>query len=137
MSVCALVVLCAGLGAARAAGPSLAGVSVSVSLVYDPAGWAIAHGNTPPPDNQTFTLTCDPPGGTLAPATRLCADIVAHPEAMLSPVPMFWVSCGGGPHSGSPFPPTERVSITVTSEGATTTLDPPGCGHSHSVAWEI
>lgn len=53
-------------------------------------GWApMVHRH-----NESFTLRCEPSGGTLPYAARICRDIAAHPRAMLRAAPARSV-CGG------------------------------------------
>ena len=75
------------------------------------------------PDQQRksiFVLTCDPTGGTLPFASRVCADIARHPTAMLHP---------GAPRSFCSPNVTDQVAIATTVDGRTSTepLDVPGC----------
>lgn len=66
---------------------------------------------------HAFTLTCDPTGGTLPLARRVCRDIAEHSQAMLDPQPQRSVCAGG------PFMPV----LTVSSKGSTFSGS-PGCG---------
>jgi hypothetical protein len=68
-----------------------------------------------------FTLDCDPLGGTLPLASRVCADIERHAQAMLAPrEPRS--TCGG-----SPFMPVVEVSVEQGARGGGFSGS-PGCG---------
>jgi hypothetical protein len=66
---------------------------------------------------QTFTLICDPTGGTLPLGGRVCRDIEQHSQPMLDPLPQRSVCAGG------PFMPV----LVVSSKGSTFSGS-PGCG---------
>ena len=72
---------------------------------------------------QSFTLSCDPTGGTLPLAGLVCRDIALHPRAMLDPPKRSGTSivCAGGP-----FMP--ELSVTATANGVTRAFTgSPGC----------
>jgi hypothetical protein len=74
---------------------------------------------------RSFTLTCNPTGGTLPRAERICRDIGLHPQAMVDPPtpgpPRKSIVCAGGP-----FMP--ELSVTATANGTTRTFaGSPGC----------
>jgi hypothetical protein len=74
---------------------------------------------------QSFSLTCNPTGGTLPFAARACRDISLHPKAMLDPPRR---SPGGKSSvcSGSEFMPV--LSVTATANGTTRRFTgTPGC----------
>jgi hypothetical protein len=69
---------------------------------------------------QSFSLACDPTGGSLPLASRVCRDISLHPRAMLNPPKPRW-TCAGP--AGSP-----TLTVTTSSRGATHTFGgEPGC----------
>lgn len=49
---------------------------------------------SPAAKTQSFTLTCNPTGGTLPLASAVCADIGRYPAAMLDPAPNRWQCLG-------------------------------------------
>lgn len=115
VACCGLFVAFAGIGVAWGAGVP-GDVRVEVTLTT----WS------PFPDKQTqvFTLTCDPPAGTLPLAARICGDIGAHPTAMLDPRQVGPNSiCGAVPNQPS-------VSVVATGNGRTaafgSSCDNPG-----------
>jgi hypothetical protein len=69
---------------------------------------------------HSFSLTCNPTGGSLPLAGRMCRDISLHPRAMLDPPkPRWWCSLP----AGSP-----TLTVTTSSSGATHTFGgAPGC----------
>jgi hypothetical protein len=74
---------------------------------------------------RLFSLVCNPTGGTLPLAGRVCRDIEVHPKAMLDPP-------RAGPHqkailcAGGPFMP--ELSVTVQAHGTTRVFGgSPGC----------
>lgn len=74
---------------------------------------------------QSFTLSCNPTGGTLPLAGLVCRDIALHPKAMLDPPgpqpPSTSIVCAGGP-----FRP--ELSVTATASGVTRAFaGSPGC----------
>jgi hypothetical protein len=75
---------------------------------------------------QSFTLTCNPRGGSLPFAARICEDIKLHPKAMVDPPtpgppPDKRSSCSGGP-----FMP--QVSVRARRNGRIRTFSgSPGC----------
>jgi hypothetical protein len=74
---------------------------------------------------QSFTLFCEPTGGNLPLAARVCRDIRVHPQAMLDPPrpgpPRKSSLCAGGP-----FMP--QLAVTVTANGKTRRFGgSPGC----------
>ena len=74
---------------------------------------------------QSFSLSCNPTGGSLPLAGRVCRDISLHPKAMLDPPHR---SPGGNSSvcSGSEFMPV--VSVTATANGSTKRFTgTPGC----------
>jgi hypothetical protein len=135
---CAILMLLAGFGGKAATGQQLAGVSVTVDrFTYS------VYPNTDPPVDELFSLTCDPPVGTMPFAARLCADIAKHPIGMLTPVSPASGACsvnfsaaiasasGAIPAflaaPGSPRGGTQtRLTVSVQSGGETTEL-PGGC----------
>ena len=73
---------------------------------------------------QTFTLACDPPRGTLPFAARLCADIAAHPLALLTP-PAARGTCIGPPalEPGWTGSVVSNVEVTTVAGGTTDRFD--------------
>jgi hypothetical protein len=74
---------------------------------------------------QTFSLMCNPTGGSLPFAARICRDATLHPKAMLDPPHRRpggkTIVCSGGP-----FMP--QLSVSATSSGATRRFSgSPGC----------
>ena len=74
---------------------------------------------------RSFSLTCNPTGGSLPLGGRVCRDIALHPKAMLDPPrpgpPRQSQLCLGGP-----FMP--QLSLTVTRNRGTRTFGgSPGC----------
>jgi hypothetical protein len=65
---------------------------------------------------QSFSLACNPTGGTLPLAGRVCRDIGLHPKAMLNP-PHRTSGGRSSTCSGGPFMPV--VSVTATANGTT------------------
>jgi hypothetical protein len=106
------VVLIAGFGGTSNAGGA-SGVSVQIQLVtftHTPG----ADPTNPPSATQTFSLTCNPTGGTLPFADRICRDISLYPEAMLDPYRTHdHAVCGAS------TVPTDYVDVTATAEGKT------------------
>lgn len=87
---------------------------------------------------RSFTLTCNPDGGTLPFAVRICRDVQRHPKAMLDPPkpgpPRTSSVCAGGP--GMPF-----VSVRATRGSVSRSFSgSPGCdwpgGQSLSVYYD-
>jgi hypothetical protein len=108
---CAVLVLLAGFGGKGATGQSLAGVSVTVDrFIYS------VYPNTDPPVDELFTLTCNPPAGTMPFAARLCADIAKHPIGMLTPVSPASAACSIN----------FRTAIATASAAIPSFLAPPG-----------
>jgi hypothetical protein len=69
---------------------------------------------------QSFSLTCNPTGGSLPLADRVCRDVSLHARAMLNPPKPRWTCAGpaGGP----------ALTVTTSSRGATHTFGgEPGC----------
>jgi len=86
-------------------------ISVRVRLTTYPA--TVRH-------VQSFSLSCNPTGGNLPLAGRVCRDISLHPKAMLNPPKPRW-TCAGP--AGSP-----TLTVTTSSRGATHTFGgEPGC----------
>ena len=85
---CGLLVLLAGFGGSGRPG----GVSVTVAV----HSWKVAPGGKATRHVDRYTLTCDPPAGTLPFAARICADIRAHPLATLAPPAARTLCIGGG-----------------------------------------
>jgi len=84
---------------------------------------------------RSFTLTCNPVGGTLPLAQRICLDIKSHTNAMLDPPkpgpPRETIVCGGGP--SMPF-----VSVRATRHGTTRTFSgSPNCDWPGSQALAV
>jgi hypothetical protein len=94
----ALIVFAAALVAVPAAS---AGVSLRIEVARGP----------------TFSLRCDPAGGTLPFAPRVCRDIAAHPQAMLAPTRARSL-CVGGPN---------MPGLTVTLDGHASLNGSPFC----------
>jgi hypothetical protein len=135
---CAILALAAGLGGTDATGQPVAGVSVTVDrFTYS------VYPNTAPPVDELFSLTCNPPAGTISFAGQLCSDIAKHPAGMLTPVSPASGSCdvnfgaaiaiasGGIPSFLEPSPGPSgttrtRLTVSVQSGGKTTEL-PGGC----------
>jgi hypothetical protein len=75
---------------------------------------------------RSFTLTCNPVGGTLPLAQRICLDIKLHTKAMLEPPksgrpPRETILCSGGPSM-------PLLSVRATRHGTTRTFSgSPGC----------
>lgn len=74
---------------------------------------------------RSFTLTCNPSGGSMPFSGRLCQDVRLHPKAMLDPPkagqPRTTMVCGGGPSM-------PEVSVSATRSGVTRTFSgSPGC----------
>lgn len=70
---------------------------------------------------ESFTLRCQPTGGTLPDAASLCRDIAAHRQAMLRPLPPRSV-CGGSVYG--PY-----LTVSTSSGGQTSTFQgQPYCG---------
>jgi hypothetical protein len=69
---------------------------------------------------HSFSLGCNPTGGSLPLAGRVCRDISLHRKAMLNPPKPRW-TCAGP--AGSP-----TLTVTTSSRGATHTFGgEPGC----------
>ena len=62
-------------------------------------------------ETRSYTLTCDPAGGTLPLADQICAVIAAHPSAMLAPA-QGRATCS--PPAGVP-----SLTVTATADGVT------------------
>jgi hypothetical protein len=81
---------------------------------------------------RSFTLTCEPPAGTLPLGARVCQDIARHPRAMLDPGPAR-SGCFGGDM------PELKVVATVsgskTSFGGRPFCNWPG-GTAVAIYWE-
>jgi hypothetical protein len=101
----ALVALLAGLGGAGAGAGAAGGRGVSVTIRL--SSWKVVPGARTTTRVDTFTLSCNPPRGTLPFAARLCRDIRAHPTATLTP-PTARTVC-----SGVPVHPNPNVAATV------------------------
>jgi hypothetical protein len=113
--VCTLLVVPAGVcGIGRASLP--AGLSIRIDLQTSDAQFQFGR-------PQTFSLTCNPPADTLPLARRICRDIAAYPELMLSP------GQKGGICPSAPGMPWVRVHITADG-GPTQMSSGPGiyCG---------
>jgi hypothetical protein len=122
---CALLVLTAGFG-----GKGTSDVRIDIVRITTP----VTGVRSDPPlvaYTETFWLPCSPPTGTLPFGDRLCADIAAHPQAMLArsdPTP---------PATCTPYRPnssypgrfeTVSTTVTITVSHLTTELDSPACG---------
>lgn len=108
------VIALAGALALLAGGCGGRGSAVRVDVAI---GWpAVAHRRA-----ESFTLRCQPTGGTLPFAARLCRDIAAHAQAMLRPLPSR-SQCGGLANG-----PTVTVSTRAGGKSATFSGQ-PGCG---------
>jgi hypothetical protein len=72
---------------------------------------------------QSFSLSCNPPAGTLSLAERVCEDIGLYPRTMLNPR----LRLGPGLcFAGQGYP---RLSVTATANGVKTSFGGmPGCG---------
>jgi hypothetical protein len=105
---CGLIL--AGLGGASRGAHSL-GISVRIRVTtYPPTVRRV----------QALSLTCNPTGGNLPLADRVCRDISAHPKAMLNPPKPRW-TCAGP--AGSP-----TLTVTTSSRGTTHIFSgEPGC----------
>jgi hypothetical protein len=74
---------------------------------------------------QSFTLACEPTGGSLPLAARICRDIRLHPKAMLDPPrsgpPRKSIVCLGGPSM-------PQLAMTATANGKKRSFGgSPGC----------
>lgn len=70
---------------------------------------------------KSFTLRCQPTGGTLPEAARICRDIAAHRQAMLRPLPPRSV-CGGSVYG--PY-----LTVSTRADGQTSKFTgQPYCG---------
>jgi hypothetical protein len=101
---CGLLVLLAGFGGSGRSG----GVSVIVTV----HSWKVALGGKATRKVDRYTLTCDPPAGTLPFAARICADIRAHPLATVAP-PVARTFCGGAVAPSPRVPGTFPYGIEV------------------------
>jgi hypothetical protein len=109
-----LVALSCGL-LAGVGGASLAARTESISVRIRVTTYAATVRHV-----QSFSLSCNPTGGSLPLAGRVCRDISLHPRAMLSPPKPRW-TCAGP--AGSP-----TLTVTTSSRGATRTFGgEPGC----------
>lgn len=107
-----VVALAAGCGG----GGSKAAISVKVTV----QSYFFGKEHSPKRQTRSYSLTCDPVGGTLPYAGRICADIARHPQPMLDPLPARTVCLGG------PFRP--RVTVTGRRNEKTTTFSvEPDC----------
>jgi hypothetical protein len=111
MRAVALVALCLGLFvgcSATSDEESKRQVSLTIRLTEYTGGLPAR------PHTRSFSLTCDPPGGTLSFAARVCRDIRLHPRAMLRP-PRRRSLCGGSPWS-------PKLTVVASANGKKTTL---------------
>jgi hypothetical protein len=124
---CALVLLAGAAG--TAGGENSRRVSVTVKRY----AYRVAPNAAPQLQVTAYTLSCDPPAGTLPFARRICADIRAHPVATLSP-PAARETCSGAPPE-LPHPATVRVVpwgtvVRAAAAGKVATFGhprPPAC----------
>ena len=106
MLSCGLLVLLAGVGGAGRAARS-ENISLRIRVVTYPC--TVRH-------VRLFSLACNPTGGTLPFAARVCRDIRLHPKAMLDP-PHRTPGGQSSTCSGSEFMPV--VFVTATANGTT------------------
>ena len=112
----ALLVLLAGFGGASEAARRGV-ISVHIRLVTYPS--EVRH-------VRSFSLRCNPTGGSLPFAARVCRDIRLHPKAMLDPPHRTRPGGQSSTCSGGPFMP--EVSVTATANGAARRFDgSPDC----------
>jgi hypothetical protein len=104
---CGLLVLLSGFGGASEAAPRDA-ISVHIRVVTFPS--TVRH-------VRSFLLACNPTGGSLPFAARVCRDIRLHPKAMLDPPHRTRPGGQSSTCSGGPFMP--EVSVIATASGAT------------------
>lgn len=98
---CMLVLL---VGVAGTAGGE---VNKRISVTVKRYAYRVAPNAAPQLQVDTYTLSCNPQGGTLPFANRICADIRAHPVATLSP-PAARRTCSGPP---AVLPPATTVRV--------------------------
>jgi hypothetical protein len=84
-AVAALTSGCGGSG-------SKAAVSVKVTV----QSYFFGKEHSPKRETRSYLLSCDPVGGTLPYAARICRDIARHPQPLLDPLPARY-GCSGGP----------------------------------------
>jgi hypothetical protein len=127
-------VLTFGLGADRFAhGADLAGQTVERAGIE--VNVAVTAGQLGSRRVRSFTLTCNPVGGTLPLAQRICRDIKLHRKAMLDPPkpgpPRKTIVCSGG--RSMPL-----VSVRATRGGTTRTFSgSPNCDWPGSQALAV
>jgi hypothetical protein len=119
VACCGVFLLLAAAGGAGATGTP-ADLSVQVVLTtypHQPGVGTVSH-----PLTQSFTLTCNPPAGTLPLGRRVCLDIALYPAEMLTSDPE--AICPMGPGT-IPF-----AEITITTDEATSRKYGGGCNSS-------
>ncbi len=104
---CGLLVLLAGFG-----GTDRSSRADTISLQFELDTWT--HKGGMEPQARSFSLTCNPTGGTLPLAERICRDVELHPKVMLDPPPRI---C----NTGAKRPPT--LAVMATANGRTTRFD--------------
>jgi hypothetical protein len=79
---------------------------------------------------RTYVLTCDPTGGTLPMASRVCMVIREYPQAMLDPPP--------GVETCTDAPNRPEVGVVAVFDGQTTYFGgTPGCHRPGGTAEDI
>ena len=94
LTLAATALTVATVAAGCAGGGSKAAVSVKVTVQSYVFG---KQQHAPKRQTRSYSLTCQPTGGTLPYAGRICADIARHPQPMLDPLPARY-GCSGGPN---------------------------------------
>jgi hypothetical protein len=119
---CALLVLVAGFGGRNEAGPSVDGVTIEVvRVVTYPAS------NPQPTLKDHYSLTCNPPTGTLPFAERICRNILEHPQAMLAPRDLLGSERCKIPVVSGRVTVTFTVTITQPNGYRTELRESPSC----------
>ncbi len=146
---CVLLVLLAAFGgksSAKRAGPVSVHINVVKTVTYDQIDWPLCKkgqvataarpcGNAPPLTQEqrttravhSFSLTCNPTGGTLPLANIVCEDIRRYPAAMLhpqapEPYPGYHM-CSGSIISST----TMSVSVTASGTSSSVSGQLSGC----------
>jgi hypothetical protein len=91
-------------------GGSKAAISVKVTV----QSYYFGKEHSPKRQIRSYSLSCDPVGGTLPYAARICRDIARHPQPLLDPLPARY-GCSGGPGMAV-------VTVTAKANGRSTTF---------------
>jgi len=100
--------------ASLAAGCGGSGSKAAISVKVIVQSYFFGKEHSPKRETRSYSLTCDPVGGTLPYAARICRDIARHLQPLLDPLAARY-GCSGGPNMAV-------VTVTARTNGHTTTF---------------